>query len=242
MAAPAVVTNIAAISAAGVSGDPITTAAIGASSGTAPLGLVLMLSVLIGTNINFTPEITDSAGNVYSLLGWDTLLSGGAAGAGLWYSNDAHQIVSGSTTFTLRQRTSSAFSALTMRVLELDSPVMPSQGVQAGTNASSTAPAITSGTPNPASDLLWLGRHAAAQNSTGLDTISSSGYTLTPATTAMEGGTTIAGKGGYKQVTGTVATETFNGTITSSPWAAVIAAVEKDTRPRFKTVRRSHAK
>jgi len=203
-------------------------------------GKALLVSVAIrrgGTLSIGTPTLTDSFGNTYTYVGKAENATGVAgAVAMLFYCNRARGLYTGAWTMTLT--TASAFTAISIRVMELDVPAVAvtSPSLAAAVGASGTAIAVTSGTPPNTNDRLWVGVHADLNANTGLDTISSTGYTLSPTSTTMEGtsGSTaesnVVTKLGYKGVTGSSTTQNFNGTLSAShPWVALIAAFETTT-------------
>lgn len=233
MAAPAVALDLGSLSAKPAAAASQTTGPIGASSsGTNSVVVVVgMRAASSGAGTGIT--LTDSAGNTYTPI----VFQGGSTVAAaqiaiLLCQTLSNPIVSGTTTFTIGS-TSQTFTAYDLHLFQLDS-IVQDAGFDHTTAGSGTSnPNINSGATT-AGDYLWVGAHAAVLPNTSTDTISSTGYTLVPAGTAMEGTTgststtNLAMKVGYDSAPGWGTTAAnFNGTLSATAnWRSAIVALK----------------
>jgi hypothetical protein len=249
MAAPAVLTNLGISKgkrdpATGgfFTADPISVG----SSGT-PKALLLAVSVRMPYNglgdITSNMVIADSEGNSYTQaigMWWSPAGTAVGEAASIWYCNDPNPITTGTVWgITSGMAGVPVLGSYVMRVLELDMEVAPVPFSERKQNLNfDTAPTEISGTPAGATDMLWVGLHTLLGPDTDTDTITSTGFTLLPAGTAVYGtaGDTAASnvtqKLGYKQVTASAAQQTFNGTLgVARSWNAVIIAFKSNPPP-----------
>jgi hypothetical protein len=226
-------TSIAVLSAKGLSGTSYTTAAIGVADSGAGAYAVL-LAGQGGTNV--ISSVTDSAGNTYTAIPGTNATSGGNAGTWIFLSGSNPNPLLTTTTFTVAN--SLSVGRYVLHVFKIDvAPVVVAGTGAFGSSTSSTAVAVTSGTPSVSGDYLWLA--ITGWQSTGQTlTISSTGYTLIPTGTAVEGTTggsattNISAKVGYKQVLGSAAAQNFNGTQSAFvTWGDSIAALAIPAAP-----------
>lgn len=224
MAAP-VATHKGALGAKNA-GNP--TAAIGFSTAGSK-ALIVCVSILSGSiTVAADVSLSDSKGNTYTQV-----QSAGPANQviGIIFECDNATALATTDTFTFTIGASGGLiNAHEIEVYELDVASVTSAAVTGSATGSSTSPAVTSGAPASA-DWLWIGTHAIKRVNTVTDTITSTGYTLQPTSTAVQGTSggsatsNASQKNGNKGVTGSTATQTWNGTLsTSSDWAAVIQA------------------
>jgi hypothetical protein len=222
------------LSAKGLSASPVTTAAIGtAASGAGAYVLLLQMASPTGTGTYTAVSCTDSAGNSYTVAA-GTLAgpsnSAGQAGAILVSGSNPNALLTTST-FTVTA-TGTTIGKYVLHVLKIDVPPTVVAGTgAAGTLTGGSTIAVTSGTPAASGDYLWLG--TMGWGSSGQTaTISSTGYTLIPTGTAVEGTTggsattNISAKEGYQQVLASASPQTFNGTLSgnaSCPGASIVA-------------------
>ncbi len=249
MAAPAVLTNLGISKGKRdpASGGFYTADPISVGSSGSPKAFVLAVSIRMPYNglgdITGNMVIADSEGNNYTQaigMWWSPAGTAVGEAASIWFCNDPNPITTGTVWGITSGLTGTpVLGSYVMRVLELDIEVAPVPFSERKQNLNfDTLPTEISGTPAGATDMLWIGLHTILGPDTDTDTISSTGFTLLPAGTAVYGtaGDTapsnVTQKLGYKQVLASAAQQTFNGTLgIARSWNAVIVALKANPPP-----------
>ena len=121
------------------------------------------------------------------------------------------------TTFTITV-TGSTIQKYVLHVFQIDVAAVVVSGTGAYITGGATTVTLTGGTPSASGDYLWLGILECSPASAGTTlTVSSTGYTLIPTGTTLEGtsggssSTNILAKVGYQQVLASAAAQSFSG-------------------------------